>query len=688
VSNTAPYGSWLSAVTSDVLVEQVVRLGDVVVAGEQIWWNEGRPAEAGRQVLVSASSAGTIEDRLPAGFSARSAVHEYGGNSYALLAGGADPTGSVDPRDVPAPGREVRAVFVNWADQRLWLLDPGQDPVALTPEPAQPRGDRYADLAVVPGGRVLLAVRERHLTGDDGEILVHNEVVALSLDPGDTTWPEPVVVASGHDFYAAPRPSPDGRRLAWICWDHPSMPWDATELWVAELSGSGEVHDARRVAGGAAGSGAGEPGVREAGVGESVVEPVWSPDGRLHYVSDRSGWWNIYDEDGSALAPLDAEFSSPLWQLGQSSYVFLDDGRLIACASLPGGARLGVVSGGAFEAIDLPFSTFSSVRSVGDSVVCVAGSPTSDPAVVRVHVDDGRVEVLRRSRQVSLDAGWLSAPVAVTYPTTGGRDAHALWYPPKNPDVVGPVGDRPPLVVMSHGGPTSAASPTLNYGVQYWTSRGFGVVDVDYGGSSGYGRTYRDRLRGQWGIVDVDDCVAAARWLADQGLVDGDRMVIRGGSAGGYTTLAALTFRDVFAAGASHYGVADLELLARDTHKFESRYLDGLIGPYPEALDVYHQRSPIHHVEGLTVPLILFQGLEDAIVPPAQAELIARALTDRGVPVAYLSFPGEQHGFRQAATITRVIDTELHFYGRVLGFVPAGTVEPFVISNEDALRPV
>jgi dipeptidyl aminopeptidase/acylaminoacyl peptidase len=424
------------------------------------------------------------------------------------------------------------------------------------------------------------------------------------------------------------------------------------------------------------------------GPGESVVQPVWSPDGRLHYISDRTGWWNIYDESGMALAPLDAEFAGPAWLLGQSSYVFVDDGRAMVTWSSPGGQRIGVLDGGVVRPLDVPFSMFASLRAQGNSVLAVAASPTLEPAVVRIGLGDrdgGHVEVLRTSRSSTLEVSWLSVPEAIEYPTEGGLSAHALWYRPTNPDVEGPPEERPPLVVVSHGGPTSATTPVLSYGIQYWTSRGFGVVDVDYGGSTGYGRAYRQRLNGAWGIVDVDDCVAAAQWLAEQGRVDRDRMVIRGGSAGGYTTLAALTFRDVFAAGASHFGVADLELLARDTHKFEARYLDGLIGPYPEAVDVYRRRSPIHHIERLRRPLILFQGLEDVIVPPAQAEVIAAALAERGVPVAYLAFEGEQHGFRQAATIRRVIDTELTFYGRVLGFSPADAAEPFEIVNENAL---
>ncbi|HLI02309.1 MAG TPA: prolyl oligopeptidase family serine peptidase, partial [Acidimicrobiales bacterium] len=532
MTTTRPYGSWTSVITSQLLVEQAVRLGDVRVAGGEVWWNEGRPAEDGRQVLVSATAGGPPTDRLPPGFSCRTAVHEYGGDAYVLVEGKGGSS----------------AVFANWSDQALWLLPAGGGaPTRLTAEPAVDRGDRFADFAVVPGAEWLLAVRERH--HPDGR--VDNDVVAVGLPSGRVRS-----LASGHDFYAFPRPSPDGRRVAWVSWDHPSMPWDSTELWVADLSEDGEPGPARLVAG---------------GPGESVTQPAWSPDGRLHYLSDRSGWWNLYAEDGAAVVAMPAELTGPDWQLGQSTYVWLGDGRLVVTWTAPEGERIGPVVDGTPQPIDVALTSFGALRADGDGVVCVAGSPTSAPAVVRIGVDDGDVKVLRSSRPVTVDPAWISVPQAIEFPTVGDRTAHALWYPPTNPEFEAPAGERPPLMVISHGGPTSATSAVLNYSIQYWTSRGFGVVDVDYGGSTGYGREYRRRLNGAWGIVDVDDCVAAANWLADQGLVDRDRMVIRGGSAGGYTTLAALTFRDAFAAGASHYGVADLELLARDTHKFEAR---------------------------------------------------------------------------------------------------------------------
>jgi dipeptidyl aminopeptidase/acylaminoacyl peptidase len=649
--STAPYGSWRSPVTPELLVENALGLGSTGLIDGRPAWVESRASEGGRQVLVVLGSDGEPHDQIPEGFSVRSSLHEYGGRCWAPCGAG--------------------AIFANWSDQRLYRVTPGADgepgvPEPLTPEPPSPRSVRYADLEVSPDGTWMVAARERHAG------TVENDLVAVSLTGSAPT--DTVALAGGHDFVAAGRISPDGRRLAWLTWDHPDMPWDHTELWVAVLAvrpaGGVSLSDALRMAG---------------ADGESVSQPRWSPDGELHYISDRTGWWNLYDEKGRALAPLDAEFAEPDWVVGQSSYTFLADGRLVATCSAAGGQRLGVVAGGALRAVALPDASYNSVVGAGDSVVAVAGSATTGPAVVRIDIDEATVAVVRRSRPTTLDPAYVSAAQAIEFPSADGRRAHAYWYPPTNPDYIPPPGERPPLVVMSHGGPTSAASATLSYPVQFWTTRGFGVVDVDYGGSSGYGREYRRLLRDRWGIVDVDDCVAAAQWLAEAGWVDPARMVIRGGSAGGYTTLAALAFRDVFAAGASHFGVADLELLARDTHKFESRYLDGLVGPYPEAIDIYRARSPIHHLEGLTRPIILFQGLEDAVVPPAQAELMAVALAERGVPVAHLTFEGEQHGFRQAATITRVIRAELAFYGRVLGFRPADDTEPFAIVNESAL---
>jgi dipeptidyl aminopeptidase/acylaminoacyl peptidase len=601
VTRVLPYGSWPSPITADLLVEKVVRLSQLRVDGEDLYWLEGRPAEAGRQVVVRRG----VGDVIPAASSARTLVHEYGGGDYTVAGG--------------------RVIFSDFASQRIFI-----DEASLTPDD----GTRYADFDVHPDGASIACVRERHL--DRGEVV--NDVVAVSLGDGAVQ-----VMAEGHDFFSAPRWSPDGR-LAWLAWDHPNMPWDGTTLYV----------DGAVVAGGPA---------------ESISQPRWSPTGVLHWVSDRTGWWNIYDEHG-ALALLEAEFSGPDWLFAFHTYDWLPDGRIVTVIIDGGGERLAALEDGAWRTIDVPFIEMPDVRIWRDRIVLIGASATEGEVVATVDPATGTLDVIRRARESTLDPTLISVARPIEFPTTGGGTAHALYYAPTNPDHEGPPGELPPLVVMSHGGPTSAASPSLNLVKQYFTSRGLAVVDVDYGGSTGYGREYRQRLNGQWGVVDVDDCVHAARWLADEGLVDGARLAIRGGSAGGYTTLCALTFRDEFAVGASFYGVADAEALARDTHKFESRYLDRLIGPYPEAQAIYRERSPIHFASRCTVPVILLQGLEDKVVPPAQAEVMVEALRANGVMHEYVAFEGEQHGFRKAESIVRAADAELSFYGRVLGFDP------------------
>jgi dipeptidyl aminopeptidase/acylaminoacyl peptidase len=496
-----------------------------------------------------------------------------------------------------------------------------------------------------------------------------------------------VVLAAGRDFYASPRISPDGRRLAWLEWDHPNMPWDGTELRLAELDGDSLAGDPVTVAGGPQ---------------ESVFQPSWSPDGVLHLVSDASGWWNLYragpggsggpqggppvDRVGELepLYPAEEEFGHPQWVFGLSTYAFLPGGR-IACVHGRGPLqRLGVLGpDGTLTDLELPFTAFypPHLHAVGDRLACLAGDPTRAAAVLLIDPAAGEVEVLRSSEDRELDPGYLSLPEPIEFPTAGGRTAHALYYPPANRDFEGPAGERPPLVVASHGGPTSGITSGLHVGFQFFTSRGIAVVDVDYGGSTGYGRAYRQRLDGQWGIADVQDCVAAARHLAERGDADPARLAIRGGSAGGYTTLCALTFTDEFAAGASYYGVADAAALAKDTHKFESRYLDRLIGPWPEAEALYRERSPIHFTDRLSCPVILLQGLEDEVVPPSQAEMMAAALDAKGIPYAYLPFEGEQHGFRQAAHIRRALEAEIYFYSRMFGFDLADSVDPIPIAH-------
>jgi len=641
---TAPYGSWPTPFTSASVVAGAVRLGELVLDGDDVLWSEGRPAEGGRNQVVRRRPDGTCTDLLPGEMNARTAVHEYGGGGWWA--------------------RDGVVWFANWADQRLYRLADGE-PVPLTPEPATPRADRFADGDLAPDGATIVCVRERHCGPSAAEVV--NEIVRLDAHAPS----EPEVLVSGSDFVAAPRLSPDGGTLAWLRWDHPSMPWDATELVVRDLTSGEEL-------------------VIAGGPDESVLEPRWGPDGALWFVSDRSDWWNLYrytpGTDIATVVRVDAEIGVPHWQFASARYARLPDGSVVFARLRRGYDALCVrAPDGTVTELDTPFSRVSAVRAAPDgTVLVVAGSPTQEPGVHRVDPAGGVVETLRPPRDLGVDPGFLSVPEHVTFPSDDGRTAHALFYPPAHPERTGPQGELPPLIVEIHGGPTSAASPVFSTGVHYWTSRGFAVVDVNYGGSTGYGRAFREELLGQWGIVDVADCLAAARHLARTGRVDGERLTIRGGSAGGFTTLAALARDDTpFAAGADLFGVADLEALARDTHKFESRYLDRLVGPYPDARDVYVERSPIHHVDRFTRPLIVLQGSEDPIVPPAQSETIVDALRDRKVPVAYLLFEGEQHGFRRAENIRRALDAELSFYAQVLGFdLPAEEgIEPVAVEN-------
>jgi dipeptidyl aminopeptidase/acylaminoacyl peptidase len=651
VPQAAPFGGWRSPIRAAEIASGQVPLSAPEIVGDDVYWLEGKPLEGGRAVLVRLA-ADSREELTPAPYYVRTRVHEYGGGAYLVS------------------GRTV--FFSNFADQRLYRQDPSKPPEPITPEPSVPAGLRYADAQATQDGRWLICVRERHTAADGSEAI--NELIVLPAN-GEA---EARIIAGGHDFYSSPRISPDGRRLAWLSWDHPRMPWDGCELWVADLSSDGSLSNERRMAGSPE---------------ESIFQPEWSAfddeSGTLYFVSDRSGWWNLYRlregaTEPEALAPMEAEFGTPQWTFGMSTYAFLADGRLACVMSQNGFDHLAFVRPGhPLEVADLPYTAIAPrIRASGNTLIFVAASPTESAAVIRLDASSGKREVLRRSLETPPDASYVSRPRAIEFPTRDGKStAHAIYYPPTNADFGGPPGELAPLIVQSHGGPTSMAPAQLNVGIQYWTSRGFGVVDVNYGGSSGYGRAYRDRLCGQWGIVDTEDCISAARYLAASGEVDGRRLAIRGGSAGGYTTLCALVFHQDFAAGASYYGVADCEALATDTHKFESRYLDGLIGPYPADREVYYARSPIHFADRLSCPVILFQGLEDRVVPPAQAEMMVAALEAKDLPVAYLAFEGEQHGFRKAETIQRTLEAELYFYSRVFKFPLADPVEPIEIEN-------
>ena len=643
----APYGTWVSPLSARVIAAGALRISGITLDTGDIYWIEGRPSEGGRNVLVRRDANLHSSDLVPPGVNVRTRVHEYGGPAYIVSSG--------------------NAFYVNFADQRVYRLAEFTHPEpSNTPTPITPEGFFYGDFTIDRTRHRLICAREDH-TQPGREPA--STLVSLPMD-GSTSAGE--VLASGYDFYSTPRVSPDGSRLAWLAWRHPQMPWDGTELWIASIREDGSLDKSRRVAGSES---------------ESIYQPGWGPDGTLYFVSDRTGWWNLYRSDSSGRSdrsdrsrsvqpvlnePIErAEFGRPQWVFGTATWAFAGPSRIVASYTRDGRWHLALIdiTTGTLANIATDVQPHEWLAASETYAFFVAGSPTSPDALVGLEIATGATETVRIAASLSLDPGYVSVPEAIECPTTGGRTAHAFYYPPRNKDCSAPQLDTPPLIVISHGGPTTAAKGTLDLQIQYWTSRGFAVADVNYGGSSGYGREYRQRLNGQWGIVDVDDVVHAALCLASQGKADRKRLIIRGGSAGGYTTLAALAFHpEVFGAGASYYGVSDVEVLARDTHKFESRYLDTLIGPYPEKQDLYRARSPIHFVDQLACPLILFQGLEDKVVPPNQSQMMADAVRAKGLPVEYLTFEGEQHGFRKAETIIRCLESELEFYRSVFRF--------------------
>jgi len=637
----APFGSWASPITIELLLNGTVSLSRGMSRwdGNDLYWTELRPTEGGRQVIVRRSD-GANRDVTPAGFNARTRVHEYGGGEFAVSGG--------------------TVWFANFDDQRIYIQERGAGPVAITPAVDV----RHADLLVDTGRRRIFAVREDHTTGASEAV---NTLVALDWK-GDR---DAITIASGNDFYSSPKLSPDRKRLAWLTWNHPNMPWDGTELWIGELDAGGNATSARRIAGGPT---------------ESIFQPEWSPDGELYFISDRNNWWNIYRVRGEFDEPVcrrEAEFGVPQWAFGMTRYGFAGSDEIVCLYSEAGGTKLGLLDTvtGKLQQIRLLYTDLRGVVVNNRRVATVAASPTLSARILVVNIESGAQEVVKVSNPAHIDPGYFSVPQAIEFPTEGGLTAHAFYYPPKNKDYEGPPGERPPLVVHSHGGPTSAAGSSFDLEFQYWTSRGFGIVDVNYGGSSGYGRAYRLRLNGNWGVVDVDDCVNAARYLVGRGLADGKRVAITGGSAGGFTTLVALTKRNFFNAGASHYGIGDLVTFVKDTHKFESRYLDTLVGPYPERADLYRERSAVNFADDLNCPVILFQGLEDKIVPPSQAEEFVAVCERKKLPYAYLPFEGEQHGFRQAKNIRRSIEGELYFYSQIFDFATADEIEPVDIQN-------
>ena len=639
------YGSWQSPISSDLIVAESVRLSDIVLDGRNTYWVEMRPSEGGRNVIVRCTSDGQTADVTPPDFNSRTRAHEYGGRSFAA--------------------NQTDVYFSNFSDQRIYHQKPDAVPTAITSAP----GLRFADIIIDRRHHGLICVCEDH-SGQRAE--PENTLVRLDLaGAGETGDQQLNVLAGGSDFYASPCLSPDGSQLAWLSWNHPDMPWDGTELWIGKVGQDGALSETEKVAGG-----------RD----ESIFQPQWSPDGTLFFVSDRSGWWNLYRRRENEIKPvvrMDAEFGMPQWLFGMSTYAFESARRLICAYTRNGSWQLAEIDLAAdkLNVIETPYTDIAYLRASPGRAVFVGGSATEPTAIVQLDTATRTLEVLRRSSRNETDPGYISIPATIEFPTNQGQTSHAFFYPPQNKNYRAPAGDRPPLIVISHGGPTAAAASSLNPVIQYWTSRGIAVLDVNYGGSTGYGRAYRQRLYAKWGVVDTHDCVNAAKYSVETFGIDPNRLVIRGSSAGGYTTLCALVFHDVFKAGASYYGVSDLEALAQETHKFEARYLDQLVGPYPERRDLYLARSPIHHGEDLSCPVIFFQGLEDKVVPPGQAERMVEILKGKKLPVAYIAFDKEQHGFRIAQNIKRALDAELYFYARIFGFQLADEIDPVEIEN-------
>jgi len=628
-TQSAPCGAWTSPISAAVVAAGSAPLSGVLLDGADVYWLAGRASEGGRSTLLRRRDGATLE-LTPSPFNVRTRVHEYGGGA-ALVADGA-------------------VWFSHFADNRVYRIDAG----AAEPQPVSAGGAlRWADFVLDRAHGRLVGVREDHSAGASYPV---NTLSALGPDGAET------VLVEGSDFYSSPRISEDGKQIAWLSWDHPRMPWQGTELWLAEIGDDGALLDGRLVAGGA---------------DEAIVQPEWSPDGTLYFVSDRSGWWNLHRYEHGVVHPVcprQAEFGAPHWVFGNSMYGFASAGEIVCTWIEAGVSRLGRldVASGVLTAIDTPYQEIRELRVSGDIIAFLGGSPTLAAELVRIDLANGARDVLARSIETLPEVGYLSVPQSIQYPSANGRTAYAFYYAPVNADFAPQPGELPPLMVIGHGGPTSMAPSTLKLAIQFWTSRGIAVLDVNYGGSSGFGRAYRDLLQGQWGVVDVEDCVAGARYLAEQGLVDRERLVIRGGSAGGLTTLCALIFHDVFKAGASYYGVSDLKGLDADSHKFESHYNEYLIAPKERADAVYAERSPINHADRLRRPMIFFQGLDDKVVPPPQSEVMVEALRQRALPVAYLTLEGEGHGFRKADSIVRTLEAELYFYLRVFGIpVPA-----------------
>ncbi|MBL1208787.1 S9 family peptidase [Geminocystis sp. GBBB08] len=617
----ANYGSWRSPISSDLIVSATIGLGAVKFDRKEIYWLESRPSEGGRSVIVCLNEDGTTVDITPKPFNVRSRVHEYGGGAFLI--------------------HEGIIYFSNFTDRQIYVHKKGEIPQPLTAESSL----RYADFALDKTRNRLICVAEDH-TNPNTE--PENKLVTIDLTTGKVQN-----LVTGADFYSSPRISTDNAQLAWLAWYHPNMPWDSTKLYLADINPDGSLTNIQLVAG---------------GENESICQPEFSPNGTLYFSCDRRNWWNIYrrEETGevTSLYALDAEFSYPHWVFGESVYGFADENTIICTYIQDGISHLASLDtkNKSLTNLNISFTNIAYLQVKGNNILFTGGSPTQPTGIVKINIATGETKILKLSSNLDIDQDYLSQPQQIEFPTSNNKTAFAWYYPPKNKDFQAPKNSLPPLLVKSHGGPTAATTASYNLKIQYWTSRGFAFVDVNYGGSTGYGRDYRLRLNKNWGIVDVEDCINVAKYLVKQGEVDENKLAISGGSAGGYTTLAALTFDDTFKAGASYYGVSDLEALAKDTHKFESRYLDNLIGKYPEEKAIYQARSPINHIDKLSCPVAFFQGLEDKIVPPNQAEMMVKALEKKGIKTIYVTFPDEAHGFRKAENIKRALDSEFQFY--------------------------
>jgi len=639
---TAPSGSWASPIKADLISSGKINIEQVELDGKKIYWNESRPYEEGRNVIVTKDSDGNITDLIPPSYNARTRVHEYGGGSFTVNDG--------------------IVYFSNFKDQQIYIRTKEEEIIPLTTV----KNTYYADLIIDIKHKRIICVREDHRNAGNEPV---NSIVSASLKGSN----EVQVLIKGNDFYSSPRLSPNGKKLAFLTWNHPQMPWDGTELWVAEIRQDGILGKKEKVAGGKQ---------------ESIFQPEWSPNNFLYFVSDRNNWWNLYKFKNGQVEPLllmEADFGVPAWLFGLSTYGFYSKNKIACSYTQNGEWHLATLNTETkeFDKIETEFTNISLLKAKDNFLVINAASPTKPATLLRLNLDTSTTKVFRKSLNVSIDSDYISVPKPISFPSKGDK-AYGFYYPPENKDYKGNEREIPPLIVTVHGGPTSSVSPALDLKKQFWTSRGFAVFDVNYGGSSGYGRKYRDRLKSMWGVIDVDDCINGVKYLLREGKADRNRLIIRGGSAGGYMVLCALTFRNFFQAGASYYGVSDLVKLTKETHKFEAHYLDSLIGKYPEDIELYRKRSPINFADKLSTPVIFFQGLEDKIVPPEQSESFVSVLEKKGIPVAYIVFEKEQHGFRRAESIKHCLEAELYFYSRIFGFEIKDKIKPIKIKNLDS----